>query len=74
MQEAPEGGKELSPKSIKNLHGVIHKALEKAVQCHYIRFNPSDACELPRIEKKEIQVMDKDKLKEFLTEIKKQAI
>lgn len=69
MQDAPEGGKKLSAKSIKNLHGVIHKALEKAVQCHYIRFNPCDACELPRIEKRSMLVMDKDKLKMFLKEI-----
>lgn len=70
MQEAPEGGKKLSPKSIKNLHGVIHKALDKAVQCRYIKFNPAEACELPRIEKKEMKVLKDEYLGKFLTEIK----
>lgn len=42
----------LSPKTIKNVHGVIHKALEKAVQCRYIKYNPAEACELPRVQKK----------------------
>ena len=60
----------LSAKSVKNLHGVIHKALDKAVQCRYIKFNPADACELPRIVKKEMLVLSEDHyLNEFLAEI-----
>lgn len=70
MSKAIDGGKQLSPKSVKNLHGVIHKALDKAVQCHYIKYNPADACELPRIEKKEMTVLDKSTLPLFLAEIK----
>lgn len=73
MTEASEGGKKLSAKSIKNLHGVIHKALDKAVQCRYIKFNPSDACELPRIEKKEMKVLRDEYLGKFLAEIKGKA-
>ncbi len=45
----------LSPKSIKNIHAVLHAALKKATALRYIPFNPFEACELPRIEKKEIQ-------------------
>ena len=60
----------LSPKSIKNLHGVIHKALDKAVQCRYLKFNPSDACELPRVQKKEMLVLSDENLRAFLSEIK----
>ena len=70
MTEATKGGKKLSAKSIKNLHGVIHKALDKAVQCRYIKFNPSDACELPRIPKKEMKVLKDEYLSKFLSEIK----
>ena len=72
MTEPMKGGKVLSPKSIKNLHGVIHKALDKAVQCRYLKFNPSDACELPRIPKKEMQVLSgkSNSLQLFLEEIK----
>lgn len=44
----------LSPKSIKNTHGVLHKALEQAVKIGHIRYNPSTACKLPRVEKAEI--------------------
>lgn len=62
--------KQLSPKTIKNIHGVLHKALEKAVANKYMAFNPADSCELPRIEKKEIQPLDDDQISTFLKAIK----
>ena len=45
----------LSAKSIKNIHGVLHKALQQAVELGYIRTNPTAPCKLPRIEKAEIK-------------------
>lgn len=41
----------ISPKTIKNVHGVLHRALQQAVKIGYLTYNPSDACELPRVEK-----------------------
>ena len=38
----------LSAKSIKNIHGVLHRSLQQAVLLGYLRFNPSEACTLPR--------------------------
>jgi integrase len=64
--------KGLSPKTIKNLNGVLHKALQQAVKLGYIKFNPCDACELPRIEKKEVKPLDDEAIKEFLTAIQGQ--
>ena len=43
-KDRPEG---LSPKTVKNIHGVFHKALQQAVLIGYIRFNPAGACTLP---------------------------
>ena len=40
----------LSPKTVKNVHGVLQKALQQAVKLGYIRVNPADACELLRVE------------------------
>ena len=40
-------GKPLSPKSIKNVHVVFHKALEQAVKVGYLPSNPSNACKPP---------------------------
>ena len=61
---------DLSAKSIKNLHGVMHKGLNQAVLCQYLKSNPCLACQLPRIEKKEMAVLTGNDLKRFLDEIK----
>lgn len=50
----------LSAKTVKNIHGVLHRALEKAVKLGYIRTNPADSCELSRAEKKEIRPLDSE--------------
>jgi len=55
-----------APKTVKNIHGVLHKALQQAVKVGYIRFNPADACELPMIEKKEIKPLDEASTAVFL--------
>ena len=60
----------LSPKSIKNLHGILHKSLNQAVLCQYLKVNPCLACQLPRVEKKEMKTVTGDDLKAFLKEIK----
>ena len=65
-----EDKKGLSPKTIKNIHGVLHKAMQQAVRNNYIRFNPCEACTLPRIQKKEMQVLNEDSSKDFLQAIK----
>lgn len=67
----PQGNKPgLSPKSIKNVHGILHKALQQAVENQYIRFNPADVCKLPRVERKELQPLDELQIPLFLNAIK----
>ena len=60
----------LSPKSVKNLHGVLHKAFQQAILCQYIKTNPCDACKLPRREKKEVKIMQGEEVSDFLKAIK----
>ncbi len=60
----------VSPKTVKNLHGIVHKALKQAVEAGYIRYNPADACKLPRIEKPQIKPLGRDELGRFLEAIK----
>lgn len=64
-----DGGKGLSAKTVKNIHGVFHKALEQARKNRIIPFNPSDACELPRICKEEIKPLNQAQATTFLEEI-----
>lgn len=59
----------LSAKSIKNAHGVLHKALQQAVACGHIRVNPANGCVLPRVEKKEISPLDEEQITQFLKAI-----
>ena len=59
----------LSPKTIKNLHGILHKALDQALKLRYIAFNPADACTLPRMEKKEIIPLTETQIADFLAAI-----
>ena len=64
------GEKGLSAKTIKNVHGVLHKALQQAVANGYIRFNPTDACILPRVQKKVLKPLDEDQITAFLKAIR----
>lgn len=57
---------ELQPKTIKNIHGIIHKSLTQALKLRYIGYNPADACTLPRIEKKEMHPLTEDEMRAFI--------
>lgn len=59
----------LSAKSIKNVHGVLHKAMQQAVINGLIRSNPADACTLPRIEKAQIHPLDEVQIRAFMAAI-----
>lgn len=59
----------LQAKTIKNVHGILHKALEQALKLRYIGINAADACTLPRVEKKEIKPLTEREIAAFLNEI-----
>ena len=61
--------KPLSAKTVRNVHGVLHKALQQAVQVGYLRTNPADACKPPRAAKKEMRPLDENQLSAFLKAI-----
>ncbi len=65
--------KGLSPKSVKNIHGVLHRALEQAKKLNYLRENPLDAVILPRTEKPQLQTMDDADMIAFLQAIEGDA-
>ena len=60
----------LSPKTVRNTHVALHRALEIARKLGYINANPADLVILPRMEPKKVRTLDKDELIDFLTEIK----
>lgn len=63
------GGSPLSAKTVKNIHGTLHKALQQAQENGYLRYNPSEHCKLPRAEKKEMLTLDDDQITAFLKAI-----
>lgn len=58
-----EGKKAICAKSVKNVHGILHKALQQAVKNGMIRLNPTESCVLPRIEKKEMHPLTQEQMK-----------
>ena len=60
----------LSPKTIKNIHGIIHKAMEQAVKLHYVKENVSKACILPKVERRSVHPLDETEVADFIREIR----
>ena len=55
-------------KTVHNVFGVLHKALNQSVKLHYSSYNVADGCVLPRIPKvNRIKALDKDEIKRLLT-------
>ncbi len=58
----------LSPKTVKNLHGILHSALQQAIACDYLSRNPADACKLPKVTKPEIKPLEPEEIARLLKE------
>ena len=56
----------LSPKSIRNIHGLVHGMLAKAQSLDMVRKNVSEDCELPVVEKTEMHTLSDVELRRFL--------
>lgn len=56
----------LSPKTVRNIAGTMHKALSDAVKRGYLYRNPADGVDLPRWERAELTVWDETQVARFL--------
>lgn len=56
----------LTAKTIRNINGVLHRALQQAQELGYIRVNPDTACKLPKVVRKEICTMDDEEIRSFV--------
>lgn len=66
-------GLDLAPKSVKNIHGILHSALQQAVLNGLIAVNPTNACKLPKVEKYEIQPLEPHQVTALLQEASKDS-
>ena len=69
LHRGTSGRKPLSAKTVKDIYGILHRALGQAVEVGYLRINPSDACKLPRVERQEIRPLDEAQTAAFLNAI-----
>ena len=66
--ESKEQPKGLSAKTVRNINQVISSAMDLAVAQKIILNNPTNACELPKVEHKEMQTIPAEQLQAFLYE------
>lgn len=60
----------LSAKTVRNIHGVLHKAIQQAVLNGYLRVNPTDACKPPHPDEHQKQYpLDEAHISAFLKAI-----
>lgn len=58
-----------SAKTIKDIHGILHKLLEKAVQLGYLQRNVCNGCDLPKTMQKEMRPIKDEEVARFLQAI-----
>ena len=62
--------KPLSAKTIKNIHGVLCKALSEACRVKYIASNPANGCVLPKVIREEIRPLEAGEIRAFMEAIR----
>ena len=60
----------LSAKTVRNINQVISSAMDLAVAQKIIITNPTNACELPKVEHREMQTIPEEQLQAYLAEAK----
>lgn len=61
----------LSAKTVKNIHAILHKALKQATLPPHslIKINPADAVVLPKVVKKEMNILTEEQISVFIDAI-----
>lgn len=62
--------KKLSPKYIKNIHGVLHSALDKAVAVEFTAKNYSSVCSIPKVEEPDICPLNREEQERLFAALK----
>jgi integrase len=56
----------LGAKTVRHIAGLVHVALETAIRWKLLKVNPVDGVQLPKVPKREAQVLDTGQLRAFL--------
>ena len=60
----------LSASSLRNIHNQLHKALDQAMRMRLIDRNPTDCLELPKIQRRRVQVYDEQEIILLMDKVK----
>ena len=66
IKELEKQSNPLSAKTIKNIHGTLHKALEEAVRVEYLVKNPADKTILPKVSKPKVKPFSGEEIDLFM--------
>ena len=66
LSHPEDSEKALSPKTVKNVHGILSKSMSQAVRNGLIKFNPCEGAVLPKVSKKEIRPLSNEQVKGLL--------
>lgn len=72
--ESENQPKGLSAKTVRNINQVISSAMDMAVKHKLILSNPTDGCELPKVEHREMHTIHAEQLGAFLREAKESGV
>ena len=72
--ESEKQPKGLSAKTVRNINQVISSAMDMAVRHKLILTNPTEGCELPKIEHREMKTLPAEQLGAFLREAKESGV
>lgn len=64
--------KPLSPKSIKNIHSILSKCLNTAIDVGYLKENPTTRTKIPKVIRREIHPLTDEQVKEFIEALEKE--
>ncbi len=69
-QQSEEPG--LSPRTVRNVHNVLHKALKQATKSSHrlIKWNPADEVELPKVVEREMSTLTISQIGALLNQLK----
>jgi Phage integrase, N-terminal SAM-like domain/Arm DNA-binding domain len=73
LTDARRDGQGLAPKTVRNIHAMVHRALKDAVRLGYLVRNVADAVTPPRAASPELQVWTPEQLRAFLTQARRIA-
>ena len=72
--ESEKQPKGLSAKTVRNINQVISSAMDMAVRHKLILTNPTEGCELPKVEHREMKKLPAERLGAFLREAKESGV